>query len=337
MCKDDEMQALKRKVWFRFFGVTLSILFIIFAIVNVIGLMVGNMFYKEFCVWNTRLDSKRFQGLQVSLEDGIKNKNWRNVSINSRLGYTLQGTYLPNPTPSNNTIVFVHGITGSRLMGLWYAPLYIKAGYNVLIYDSRASGESGGNSVSWGFYEKYDLDQWIDWVEQQDPKGNIGVHGVSMGAATALMHAEMNEVTHRVKFYVADSGYSDLEELLTQQIDAAVSLKDPFWVKLFLQYSSIMAKWQSGFLYEDVSPVRSVRNVTTPILYLHGDADVLVPVYMNEQLYAATKGYKEKYISSGDAHAMAIFNHKAEYQRRIISFSDLVLNKQVNPDRRMDE
>ncbi|WP_378956497.1 alpha/beta hydrolase [Pelosinus sp. sgz500959] len=327
MFEDAEMQALKRKVWLRFFLVTLSILFVFFAIINGIGLVIGNLFYQEFCVWNTRLDSKRFQALQVTLEDGIKTKGWKNVSINSRLGYTLQGTYLPNPTPSNNTVIFVHGITGSRLMGLWYAPLYIKAGYNVLIYDSRASGESGGNSVSWGFYEKYDLDQWIDWVEQYHPKGKIGVHGVSMGAATALMHAEMNEMSHRVNFYVADSSYSDLEELLTQQIDAAVSLHDPLWIKLLLRYSSIMAKWQSGFRYEDVSPVRSVRHVTTPILYLHGDADVLVPVYMNEQLYTATKGYKEKYISSGDAHAMAIFNHKVEYQRRIMSFIDVALQQ----------
>ena len=53
-------------------------------------------------------------------------------------------------------------------------------------------------------------------MKQRYPNGNIGVHGVSMGAATALMHAEMNEVTHRVNFYVADSGYSDLEELLTK-------------------------------------------------------------------------------------------------------------------------
>jgi len=324
MFNDDEIKAMKRKVWFRLFVVTLSILFVFFAIVNAAGLVMGNIFYKEFCEWNIRINSKQFQTLQVSLDEGIKNKNWENVSINSRLGYTLQGTYLPNPAPSNNTVVFVHGINGSRLMGLWYAPIYIKAGYNVLIYDSRASGESGGNSVSWGFYEKYDLDQWIDWVEQHHPNGNIGVHGVSMGAATALMHAEMNEVTHRVKFYVADSGYSDLEELLIQQIDATVSLHDPFWINLLLRYSSIMAKWQSGFRYGDVSPVRSVRNVTTPIIYLHGDKDVLVPVYMNDQLYAATKGYKEQYISPGDTHAMAIFNHKAEYERRIVNFMDVV-------------
>lgn len=320
MVRDDEMQALKRKIWFRIFLVIIAILFVFFAILNAAALAIGDIFYKEFCVWNTRLDAKRFETLQLTLEEGIKHKQWENVSIHSRLGYTLQGTYLKNPKPTNNTVVFVHGINGSRLQGLWYAPLYMKAGYNVLLYDSRASGESGGDSVSWGFNEKYDLDQWLDWVEERYPTGQVGVHGVSMGAATALLHAEMNETTHRVKFYVADSSYSDLEELLIQQIDDNVSLHDPIWVTLLLRYSSIIAKWQAGFRYEDVSPVRAVRNVTTPILYLHGGGDLLVPAYMNEELYIATKGYKEKYVFPGDPHAMAIFNHKAEYQRRVLDF-----------------
>lgn len=327
MCKDDEMQALKRKIWLRSFLVIVSIFCVFFIFINGIGLMIGNLFYKEFCVQNTRVGSKRFQTLQLALEKGIAEEHWQNVTINSRLGYTLQGTYLPNPISSNKTVVFVHGISGSRLMGLWYAPLYIKAGYNVLLYDSRASGESGGNSVSWGFYEKYDLDQWIDWVEEQNPKGSIGVHGVSMGAATALMHAEMNETVRRVDFYIADSSYSDLEELLTQQISAAVSLGDPHWVKLLLTYFGIIAKWQSGFAYQEVSPVRAVQNVTTPILYIHGNDDALVPAYMSEQLYRATKGYKEKYISSQDAHAMTIFNHRGEYQHRILTFMDAVFRK----------
>jgi len=327
MFNDDEMKRLRRKIWFQTALVIVAILFTLFIIVNGVGIVAGNFFYKEFCVWHTRLDPYRFQSLQAVLEDGIRTKGWKNVSIDSRLGYTLQGTYIPNPNPTKNTVVFVHGITGSRLMGLWYAHIYLGAGYNVLIYDCRASGESGGDSVSWGFYESRDLDQWIDWVEERNPGGIIGVHGISMGAATALMHAEMNEITHRVKFYVADSSYSDLEALLTQQIDAAVYLHDPLWVKLLLDYSSIAAKWQSGFRYQDVSPLRSVSHVTTPILYFHGDMDVLVPVYMDQQLYDATKGYKEQYIFAGDGHAMAIFNHEDQYRHHIRNFIDTALQQ----------
>jgi fermentation-respiration switch protein FrsA (DUF1100 family) len=326
MYQDIELQALKRKVWLQSSLVALGIALFFFIFVNAGGLVAGNAFYKEFCVWHTRFGLQRFQPLMSVLDEGIRTKNWQNVSIESRLGYTLKGTYLPNPRPTKHTVVFVHGIAANRLMGLWYAPLYWQLGYNVLVYDSRASGESGGDSVTWGFYERYDLDQWVDWVQQRNPGGVIGVHGMSMGAATALMHAEMNESTHKVRFYIADSAYSDLEELLVQQVDAAVRVHNPTWVKLLLWYSGIAANWQSGFRFADVSPVQAVQKVTTPVLYLHGGADVLVPAAMSEQLYTATGGYKAKQIFPNDAHVMAYFKHQDEYRRQILSFISHIPN-----------
>lgn len=320
MYKDQKLIALKRKTWFQTLLVLLVIGAVFFTMVNVAGLVAGNAFYNYFCVRYTRFDLQRFQPLQATLAAGIQHKNWQNIDLESRLGYTLAGTYLPNPTPTNNTVVFVHGIAGSRLMGLWYAPIYWDAGYNVLIYDSRASGDSGGTSITWGYYERYDLDQWIDWLEQRNPGGIIGVHGVSMGAATALMHAEMNESNQRVSFYIADSAYADLEELLTQQIDAAVNLHSPLWVKLLLWYTNLAANWQENFRFADISPLRSVKNTTTPILYLHGQTDALVPVSMSEQLYTATKGYKQKYFFPHTAHALAIFTVPSEYRQQIVTF-----------------
>jgi fermentation-respiration switch protein FrsA (DUF1100 family) len=320
LVQDTELKKLKVKMIKRTIWILLAIFFVFAAIVNSIGLLAGAAFYHEFCEKNTRFELERFQPLESQLEEGIRTKGWRNVSIESRLGYTLQGTYLPATTPSDNTVVFVHGVAASRLMGLWYAPLYLDHGYNVLIYDSRASGESGGQAISWGYYEKYDLDQWLDWLEDLHPNGILGVHGVSMGAATALMHAELNERSKRVKFYVADSAYTNLEKLLLQQIDASVQLHHPWWVNLLFKYSSAFAHWKTGFYYEDVSPIDAVFQVTTPILYVHGEIDPLVPSSMCDQLYQATKGYREKHIFPGDKHAMTIFNHRKEYQRLVLDF-----------------
>lgn len=317
---DHELKKLKYKMWKRTSWVLLAIFFVLFAIVNSVALLAGEAFYREFCQNHTRFELQRFEALKSDLAEGLKTKGWRNVEIESRFGYTLKGTYLPAATASDKTVVFVHGVAASRLMGLWYAPIYLRNGYNVLIYDARASGESGGDAISWGYYEKYDLDQWLDLAEDLHPGGTLGVHGVSMGAATALLHAELNENRKRVKFYVADSAYSDLEQLLLQQIDATVELHHTWWINLLLHYSSFVAHYQEGFYYKDVSPVRAVRNVTTPVLYLHGEADPLVPVAMCEELYQATKGYKEKHIFPNDKHVMAIFNHRREYQQLVLDF-----------------
>jgi len=317
MDDDAEHRTHNRKIYRR---AALVLVVVVAVVVNMAGLFIGALFYDEFCVLNTRIGLERFNSLKAELDRGKTTKSWQDVSIQSRFGYTLQGTYLPSPTPSDKTVIFVHGVSASRLMGLWYADLYLGEGYNLLIYDSRAHGASGGPSLTWGYYEKDDLDQWVDWVKLRQPNGVIGIHGVSMGAATALLHAQMNETSRRVTFYVADSAYSSLEGLLTQQIDASLSLHNPLLINILLKYSSIVAYLKSGFFYSAVSPVRSVANVTTPVLYLHGEADPLVPVAMSRQLYAATKGYRQIDTFPKVGHAMAIFEQKAEYRRLVRGF-----------------
>jgi fermentation-respiration switch protein FrsA (DUF1100 family) len=315
--EDTALKAYKRKIQRQMF---LILGIVLFFVINVAGLFAGAVFYKEFCVLNTRNSLERFNPLKSRLEKGLETKHWESVNILSSFGYYLKGTYLPNATPSNKTVIIVHGIAANRLMSLWYVNIYLDAGYNVLIYDSRAHGESGGPSVTWGYYEKYDLDQWVKWVAAEHPQGVIGVHGISMGAATALMHAELNESSRQVAFYVVDSPYSDLEDLLTKQISTMVASNNPLWIKTLLKYSSAVAYSQAHFRYDEVSPIQAVQTVTTPILYLHGEADALVPVTMSLQLYSATKGYREIHTFPGVGHAMAIFDSKAEYRDVITRF-----------------
>lgn len=321
MYEDPTLKAYKRKIHWQMF---LAICIVLCFIMNVAGLFTGAVFYKEFCVLNTRTSLERFNPLKSRLEKGLQTKNWQSVNIHSSFGYYLKGTYLPSASPSDKTVIIVHGIAANRLMSLYYVNIYLDKGYNVLIYDSRAHGESGGTSTTWGFYEKYDLDQWVQWVAKEHPKGIIGVHGISMGGATALLQAELNESSKQVDFYIIDSAYSNLEDLLTKQISSMVNSHNPLWIKILLKYSSAVAYSQARFRYEDVSPIHAVETVTTPILYLHGEADTLVPASMSQQLYAATRGYRELYTFPKLGHAMAIFDSKVEYINAITKFIETI-------------
>lgn len=322
MYEDTTLKAYKRKIhWQIFLAICIALCFIM----NVAGLFIGAVFFKEFCVLNTRTSLERFNPLKSRLEKGLQTKNWQSVNIYSSFGYYLKGTYLPSATPSDKTVIIVHGIAANRLMSLYYVDIYLDKGYNVLIYDSRAHGESGGTSATWGFYEKHDLEQWVKWVVKEHPKGIIGVHGISMGATTALLQAELNESSKQVAFYIIDSAYSNLEDLLTKQISNMVNSHNPLWVKILLKYSSAVAYSQARFRYEEVSPIQAVETVTTPILYLHGEADALVPVSMSQQLYTATKGYREIYTFPKIGHAMAIFDSKVEYKNAITKFIETTI------------
>ena len=255
-----------------------------FIAANAAGLFMGNIIYNEMCVRHSRLHANSTGRWQQILENGKTSRNWQDIRMPSRFGYSLTGTFIPNQQTTDKTLIFLHGFSESRLAGLSYLNIYLNAGYNLLLVDSRAHGESGGQSVTWGVYEKHDVDQWVDWLRHRFPKGTIGMHGISMGAATALLHAGLNESNKRVAFYIADSAYSDLESLLADQMSQRLQLPGNIPPQVLLPYANAVTYLRARFTFGAASPLRVVQQVTTPVLYIHGEADRLVPASMSQHL-----------------------------------------------------
>lgn len=318
---DIQLQTQKRKVYTT---TVIGLLFLLLLLSSLLFLLGGLIFHNEFCLLNTRTEFLHYTKLQSRLKYGLQNQGWQPVELQSRFGYELKGTFIPNPRPSNKTIIFLHGISATQAMGMHYAEMYLSEGYNLLIYDSRSHGASSGTCTTWGYYEQYDLDQWIDWLLARNPQSTIGVHGVSMGAATGLMHAALNEQSKRVKFYIADSPYSDLSTLITEKIAAYTQAQYPFWIRMLISCASLIAYFQSDFSYEEVSPIKNMHNITTPILYLHSEEDILVPAEMSRQLYKATKGYRELHTFPSINHGRAAIDRKREYQDIVVRFLHIV-------------
>lgn len=59
-----------------------------------------------------------------------------------------------------------------------------------MIYDQRRHGKTGGDTTSYGYYEKFDLQAVVDWLFIEEGEDLLlGIHGESMGAATTLLYA----------------------------------------------------------------------------------------------------------------------------------------------------
>ena len=318
---DKDLAKSKRKAW----GMSLAVLVVTLILsINAIGLIIGSIIYEETSLLPAYSHPLATQRLQQSLKYKGREMYKENIVIESLDGYPLSGTFIPNPEPTNKTIVFVHGFMENRTVGLNYLSLYMQSGFNLLLIDSRDHGESGGDSVTWGNLEKYDLDQWISWVLQRVPNGTIGVHGISMGAATALLHAELNESNKRVAFYIADSAYSDFETLMELQINRYMHSTHLEIAKFLLQYANVVSYFHSRSTFQQASPLRAVQQVTTPILYIHGDADELVPAYMSLELQEATKGPSEIFIFTNSTHGSAIFDNQKSYKEIVQNFIQAV-------------
>ncbi len=83
-------------------------------------------------------------------------------------GISLQGWRGDGAGNFRGTLVYLHGVADNRASGAGVIKRFQKRGFDVVAYDSRAHGESGGDACTYGYFEKEDIERWID--EVLDPK-----------------------------------------------------------------------------------------------------------------------------------------------------------------------
>jgi pimeloyl-ACP methyl ester carboxylesterase len=104
-------------------------------------------------------------------------------------GFMMAGWKVPSENGA--TIVLLHGYGANRTAMLWHAKRLVHAGYGVLMYDERASGESEGTRRSYGWEDPRDVEGAIRFIEMEAGDGieRIGIAGCSIGAQIALQSA----------------------------------------------------------------------------------------------------------------------------------------------------
>ncbi len=233
------------------------------------------------------------------------------VRIQSPFGYNLAGTYLPLEG-SKKTAIIVHGFIFSRLGSVKYVRLFRDRGFNVFIYDQRYHGQSGGKSTTFGYYEQHDLKAVVDWAFQQiGQDGIVGTMGESLGAATCLMHAALDP---RITFTIPDCPYADLREELS------LRLKLDYHLPAFplMPLASLFCRLLAGFWFRQVSPIRGIPHIQTPVFFIHGQNDTYIPPEASQKMFAAkTNGYRRLYLAPNADHAEAYWNNRETYHREI--------------------
>lgn len=206
-------------------------------------------------------------------------------------------------------------------MCLPYVSIYRNLGYNVLLIDLRGHGECGGSHTTWGLHEMEDLDAWRAWLKGKDKTMEIGMHGISLGAAMALVYSG-TENGKNISFYIADSAYGNLMELGKDKLSAYTGDTRLLWgmdvVEPFFQGVMWM---RSGKMLADIDPLEAVQRMTSPVLFLHGGADTLIPPKTAEELALASGSRKKEiFIFSGAGHAMEMATNETAYRETIHVF-----------------
>lgn len=175
--------------------------------------------------------------------------------------------WIPHPQAEGRCAVLIHGYADAKVGALAWAPVWHSLGFNLLVVDLRAHGESGGSVCTAGFRERHDLAQVIDELRtsRPDEARRVVLFGISLGAAVAAAAALE---TSDISAVVMESPYADFRRAATAHMDRLGAPGRP------LQRAAIrLAEWLTRSDYDAVGPADLVARVPCPVLIIESGND----------------------------------------------------------------
>ena len=228
--------------------------------------------------------------------------------------------WIPHADADGRCAVLIHGYADAKVGAIAWAPVWHSLGFNLLVVDLRAHGESGGSVCTAGFRERHDLAQVIDGLRAQRPQETrrLVLVGISLGAAVAA--AAAIEVAD-IGAVVMESPYADFRRAAAAHMD---HIGAPGRA---LQRAAIaLAAWLTRADYDAVRPIDLVARVPCPVLLIESGNDPFLDPEDRAALAQAVAsrpvelGAGQIWAVDGVEHLMALSADPEAYRERLRRF-----------------
>ena len=247
---------------------------------------------------------------------------FQNVSFDSRVDKVpLDGWFIPSS--GDAVLVLINGGFQNRVDPvvdtLSLARDLQHQGYNILLFDLRGRGDSGGTAHSLS-NENKDIGGAVDYLESKGyPSNKIGLIGFCSGAANACIFASQNKIGG----LVLDACFPSVESMVYNQA-ANHGIPRPL-VNTFLPAVRYAAEVFYG--YKEINPIDVVSKIQCPIFFIHEQDDDLVSTTDDVALDKAS-GNQTDALWEVDAtpHVQTYRNYPVEYVTKVSEFFNTVLS-----------
>ena len=252
----------------------LQIILVIFFIYFLI--LVFLYFYQRNLLYHPNENNYSEDKISVDIE---------NVRIKTSDNIELLGWYHEKNLKDFKTLIFFHGNAGSLENRIHKLNHFQDMNINFLIIAWRGFSGNKGNPSEQGLYE--DGKSAIDWlIKKGVSEKNLILYGESLGTGVATHLAQNKNFAGVI-----------LETPFTSMIDAAKKFYPYIPVKLLLK--------------DKFENYKKIKNIDSPILIMHGEADQLVPFSMGKKIYEIANEPKYSYFTKYD-------NHMMEYDKNLV-------------------
>lgn len=243
-----------------------------------LGLLLGNLTLMVFSFWEGWVERTFIffpvRGLQYTPRDlGLP---FKEIFFPTEDGLKLHGWYLPGGDAAP-VLLWCHGNGGNISYEVENLALLHQADLGIFIFDYRGYGLSQGRPSEEGVYRDAQAAYQCLHDSLGVPSRRIVIFGRSLGGAVAMELA--TKVPARA--LILEATFTNVGDMARHHYPWLLGKK----------------RWAHKF---DSTP--RLARLTLPKLFIHGDQDAIVPLWMGERLYQLAQPPKEFYRIPGAGH-----------------------------------
>jgi len=220
--------------------------------------------------------------------------SYEEIFIETDKNIKLKSWFIKKDLNKFKTILIFHGNAGNLFNRVYKLNELNKLDINILLISWRGFSGNKGKPTEKNLY--HDAEEAVKWLNNRGAiSKNIILYGESLGTGAATELGTSNEF-----------GGIILESPFTSIANAA---------KIYYPYLPV-----NIILKDRYDSIGKIKNITTPILIMHGKKDNIIPQKMGLELYEKANQPKFSYFPENDDHMM-------EYNDNLLNSIKLFINK----------
>lgn len=231
-------------------------------------------------------------------------------------GFHLFGEYFN--FGSNKAVIILPGRCESLCYSYYFAEPYRKAGFNVLVIDTRCHGKSDGKYNTIGVKESCDVLAWSKLLNEKFGNREVWFHGICIGTSAGIFAITSEECPDFVKGFVTEGCFISFRETFKRHM---IADKRPLFPVLDLVMLLINRHTGTNVYWD--KPIRAIKKINPDkkVLFLYGEKDIFSIPPKTKLLFDACSSKNKQIVwFSEGGHSHLRINNKEKYDNAIVEF-----------------
>jgi fermentation-respiration switch protein FrsA (DUF1100 family) len=238
--------------------------------------------------------------------------DYREIELEAADGVRLHGWLLPATPPRRGSVLFLHGNAQNISTHIASVAWLPAEGFDVLLFDYRGYGRSGGNPSLSGL--QLDFEAALDALlaRPETTSAPVVVFGQSLGGALAITALADSPQREQVRALIVEGAFTGYRALAREKLS-------DFWLTWPLQVPLGLA------IDDRYRPIDAIGELAPmPVLIVHGEEDRVIPPDHAIALYEAARPPKSLWLVPGAGHIQAFTTaaNRAELVRYLARLLD---------------